>query len=144
MQSVSHPLVTALVPHPFSTVAFGNGNSPADYPVSNSLLQFPCAQRDHQTSGKWKMVQYQERNRHLAFRHQWVSGGFWAKKEGRNGRLPDYPTGPTLNAVCPSNWSPAVLKGWLSPWVSLGISFGPRALEGLRTQHMNSGQPQIP
>ena len=86
-------------------------NSTADYPVSNSLPQFPCPRHDHQTqeNGKWFNV----RKRIIV----WLIGtdelveDFEQRRIGNGSSLLRGPAGPILNAMCPSNWSPTFLKG---------------------------------
>lgn len=145
MQSVSHPLVMALVPHSFSAVAFGNGNS--------LLLTTQSATPSRSSPAPSVIIRLQENGKWLDVRK-----GIIVQLLGTSELVEDFeqrsvemvaslawgPAGPTLNAVCPSSWSPALPKGSLSSWVSLVISFGPRALEGLRIQCLNSGQPQMP
>lgn len=101
MESVSRLLVMALVPHPLSMVAFENGSSAAHFP--SQQLPAPGVIIRLEEKGRWlnvrqricRLVEDFEQDRGM----EMVATLVWS------------PAQPILDALCPSNWSPTLLKG---------------------------------
>lgn len=140
------PLVAALAPLPFSTVAFGNGDPALSTQSATGTPDPPHpAPSHHPTSGKWQRVELASgTGPRLAFRHHELvenakPGGTWEWQPSSSGAQ----LAGSESHVPPPPRSAHTSQRLIQLGSLRASHVVPEPWEQLRTQHVNSGYPRV-